>query len=502
MTFRGLMAAVESGSGSAELYDDLARAALDEGEEEAALGKLLPAAERSGLALLWQWAGLLQRSIDEHEAAIASLTRAAGLAPADALIAHAAARVALEAGVDAVDLFLRARVLAPSDGEVALGLAAARNAIGDGISAADELDAFLRRAPAWTTGHEQLAQLRSLIGQRSRATESLERALGQFSRQEGLWGALFGIDIRAEDFEALERDVKRAEAAGIRPRFLALYRAIAAAELDDSVFPEALFNAPPEFEDQLSVWRIRHLLRAGAVDEACVLIDHELASVRASSVWPYAAMAWRLREDARSDWLEGDPRFVRRFDLTAVLPHLDILADTLRKLHIARGEYVDQSVRGGTQTDGPLLSRIDPVIRQLRQAIVCAVETFIADLPALDSRHPLLSQRRDRRVRFAGSWSVRLRSGGRHTNHIHPQGWISSALYVALPERRADESEGAGWLTIGQPQDQLDLNLDPRSRIEPRAGHLVLFPSWMWHGTVPFAGGERLTVAFDVRPPI
>ena len=38
--------------------------------------------------------------------------------------------------------------------------------------------------------------------------------------------------------------------------------------------------------------------------------------------------------------------------------------------------------------------------------------------------------------------------------------------------------------------------------IEPKPGRLVLFPSTMWHGTEPFAAGERLTVAFDVaRPP-
>jgi hypothetical protein len=29
----------------------------------------------------------------------------------------------------------------------------------------------------------------------------------------------------------------------------------------------------------------------------------------------------------------------------------------------------------------------------------------------------------------------------------------------------------------------------------------VLFPSTMWHATVPFEEGERLVVAFDVRPP-
>jgi hypothetical protein len=138
----------------------------------------------------------------------------------------------------------------------------------------------------------------------------------------------------------------------------------------------------------------------------------------------------------------------------------------------------------------------------LRQAIVGAVESYVMQLPEADPRHPLLSQRRDRRVRFSGSWSVRLRGGGRHANHVHPQGWISSALYISLPPRASSEPEDAGWFMLGAPPDDLGLDLPPWRKIEPKAANLALFPSWMWHGTLPFAEGERLTVAFDVRPPI
>ena len=180
---------------------------------------------------------------------------------------------------------------------------------------------------------------------------------------------------------------------------------------------------------------------------------------------------------------------------------LDRLAAHLRTLHVARGEYLDQSVRGGTQTDGPLFSRIDPVTRSLRAAIVAAVETYVADLPPADGDHPLLAPRRDRRMRFAGSWSVRLRAGGFHANHVHPQGWISSALYVALPERETGEATDAGWLALGEPQAALGLDVPPTRFVEPVPGRLVLFPSWLWHGTRPFGVGERLTVAFDVAPP-
>jgi hypothetical protein len=28
----------------------------------------------------------------------------------------------------------------------------------------------------------------------------------------------------------------------------------------------------------------------------------------------------------------------------------------------------------------------------------------------------------------------------------------------------------------------------------------VLFPSYMWHGTIPFTSGERMTAPFDVVP--
>ena len=75
-------------------------------------------------------------------------------------------------------------------------------------------------------------------------------------------------------------------------------------------------------------------------------------------------------------------------------------------------------------------------------------------------------------------------------------GWLSSALYVALPPELGPAH--AGWLTLGEPQAQLMLDLPPTRMIEPKPGRLVLFPSWMWHGTRPFSEGERMTVAFDV----
>jgi hypothetical protein len=167
-----------------------------------------------------------------------------------------------------------------------------------------------------------------------------------------------------------------------------------------------------------------------------------------------------------------------------------------------QGRYLNQSVRSGTQTEGHLFSRIEPEIRALRAIVRAAVANYSAALGPIPDEHPQAHASPVREVRFSGSWSVRLAGSGFHTNHVHPRGWISSALYVGLPDTIDEGDPFGGWLVLGEPPAELGLDLPPVHKIRPKAGQLVLFPSWMWHGTRPFRSGERLTVAFDVARPV
>lgn len=503
MSVTASLAASLSGSNDVNALAELASRAIEEGEEERALPLIERGARHAGSSLLWQWKALLERNIDEHEQALASFAEAGRLAPDDVSVAHGHARTAMEAGLDARPLYERAISLAPRDGQILVGMAAARAAMGDGERAIADLEATLRRAPAWLYGHEQLAQIKATQGLAGEATSSIEETLKAFPKAQPLWETLLRVQLRRGDHATLGETVERARSAGIESPEFAIYEGIYAAEFDPQVHPKQLFGpSSVPVSKALSRWRVRHLLRTGAIDEAVQLIDELLQVDQTVELWAYTATAWRLAGDPRSEWLERDRRFVNVIDLSLALPSLDELAEKLRALHVAKGEYLDQSVRGGTQTDGPLLSRVDPVIRHLRRAIVEAVEGYVAQLPEADPSHPLLRRRRDRRIRFSGSWSVRLRSAGHHSNHVHPLGWISSALYIALPQRDEDDRQDAGWFTLGEPDSRLAIDLPPWKKIEPQPAHLVLFPSWMWHGTVPFAEGERLTVAFDVAPPI
>jgi hypothetical protein len=125
------------------------------------------------------------------------------------------------------------------------------------------------------------------------------------------------------------------------------------------------------------------------------------------------------------------------------------------------------------------------------------VARFIAQLPPHDPDHPFL-RFRESKVGRVDSYSIWLRAGGFHINHVHPNAWISSCLYIDLPGSiGAEAADPAGWLSIGQPPRELGLDLEPVARIRPEQGKLVLFPSMMWHGSVPFRSGERLTVVSD-----
>jgi Flp pilus assembly protein TadD len=251
---------------------------------------------------------------------------------------------------------------------------------------------------------------------------------------------------------------------------------------------------------------VRHLLRRGRADEAAARAERALAwAPDDQEIWAYLATAWRLTGDPREHWLAGYDRLIDLMPVDVPDGWSDMqsfLADlvaALEPLHRARTEPVRQSLRHGSQTPGRLFGRDDPRIAGLEQALTRTIERWIARLPQ-DPSHPFLRRAR-RSVSYAGSWSVKLWTSGRHANHFHNEGWMSSAFYVQLPPSVHQADSDAGCIQFGQPPEELGLGLPPRRVIRPIEGHLALFPSYMWHGTVPFDDPEpRITVAFDMVP--
>jgi Flp pilus assembly protein TadD len=438
--------------------------------------------------------------MDKREEAIPSLRTAARLAPESARIAHALARTLFEAGLPSLDAYGQALRLAPTDTEVMSGMTSAFAAEGEADSAISGLERILARSPHWAEGHVLLAKLRWAQGEREGFARSFETALAEMPTNLDLRRHWFITLSYAEHWDEVARAIAQGRAVAPGHPMFDAQDAVLAAEVGETERAEKLFEPFVETRDApFQIRRVRHYLRSGQPEKADEIIGNWIGKAEAFMFWPYASIAWRMLDDPRWHWLEGDERFVGVYDIADRLPPLELLTEKLRGLHSVKGQPLEQSLRGGTQTEGDIFMRIDPVLIQLREAIRETVAQHAAQLPPRDEKHPLLAPPRSP-IGFAGSWSVWLRSGGFHANHVHPMGWISSALYIALPPDLGQEE--AGFLTLGDPTSPtMQIDMPAFRTIEPKPGRLALFPSYMWHGTKPFGEGERITVAFDVAVP-
>lgn len=276
--------------------------------------------------------------------------------------------------------------------------------------------------------------------------------------------------------------------------------------LDDAVAQYEQLLRRPMVPVETHCHYVECLLRAGdgtrglrASETALTIAPHDQLAL---ALW---GTALRQLGDSREEVLNDYAKFVQVFDLEPPPEISDMesfntaLNACLDRLHVDQHAHVNQTSRFGTQTLGTLFGAGHEVIELLKLRLDDAVAAYIANLPENPS-HPLLG-RRGRGFGYSGSWSTRLHDCGFHTNHVHPKGWISSAYYVALPDVVGDDAGRQGWLQFGEPSFDAHLVHPVRLCVQPRHGRLVLFPSYVWHGTVPFRAQQtRTTIAFDVAP--
>lgn len=424
-----------------------------------------------------------------------AINAAAAKAPDHNIIAFMQAQFAYEGWFDSVALFERAASLDSGNADLIRNFAMAMASEGQQDRAERLLEGILARNPGWIEGQNVLATLRSTAGDED-PLRGFEQAAKRNPTSITILQAWFHKLAAARNWEAADRVIGLAEQAApgsMRLAKLYLDCEVGDASSDPSIFEDVAGSGDPG----IALMMVRHSLKHGDTHRALELALAQCDTPQASQFWPYVEICWRLLDDPKAPWLAGEPPFAAQVDLALSKERLGELAEFLRSLHQMKAPYPEQSVHGGTQTDRNLLLHHDPRIQQLRRAISDAVLHWRDGLPDDEGSHPFLADKPEH-IRFSGSWSVRLGEGGHHSAHTHPQGWLSSALYVVVPDGMG--AGHAGELAIGMAPPELDLDLTPQRHFEPHPGRLVLFPSMTWHGTVPFEGSERMTIAFDVAP--
>ncbi len=403
------------------------------------------------------------------------------------------------------------RALARGFRTATLCLTYARSLMAEGANERAEtaLRDCLRLEPRLTEAHSSLAQLIWMrTGDLAQATEALDQALRAFGGDDALRATKAAIlqgagDARAA-YDCLAARAERPEA----PPTLLVRAGLAALDFDPAKalsLAQRALRAMPGNGPARSLLAAAHL---GVGDARAALQECEALQPQApDDQYLIALQTTALR-------LLGDERYAQLCDYRNLILPLSIeppppwrdpatfltdLKASLNRLHDPDGHaLLFQSLRHGTETTQDLTRSTDAAVRGLFQAFAAPIRRYLEHIGR--GTDPL-RRRNDGRWRFNGSWSVRLRNRGFHMSHVHPRGWISSAFYIELPDVMADATTDEGVLSFGKPSILTTPALEAEYSVRPTPGMLVLFPSYFWHGTIPFQSPQpRLTVAFDAVP--
>lgn len=432
-------------------------------------------------------------------AAVFAAARAAGAS--DPALLEGLAQTRYELGQPAAALFAEVLAASPGNLEITRNRAAAMAAEGDRPGAELLLEQATTQNPGWLEGHRALSVLRWTGGDQARFAQSYEAALAVEPANPELWLALFRAHAQIRDWTAAGEVLDQAEQTLGETSAITVSRLFVASESGDDSKAARLLAATADLQGEtLNLIRVRHALRRGEPDTAEAVCLPQLITPSAPLFWPYLSLAWRIRGDARAWWIDRPELFVRPCRVELSGTELAELAELLRQLHTMERPYIEQSVRGGTQTDRSVIQRHEPIVQLAKARWLEAIRGYVDALPPWEQGHPLLGLPRGQLL-VEGSWSVRLLRQGYNVPHNHPVGWLSTAFYIALPSPAQMGPAPAGHIAFGTPPEELGLDLPAYGTIVPEPGLTAVFPSTMWHRTMPFDDGERLVMALDIARP-
>lgn len=100
------------------------------------------------------------------------------------------------------------------------------------------------------------------------------------------------------------------------------------------------------------------------------------------------------------------------------------------------------------------------------------------------------------------SWATLVQGDGFIDKHIHEDSWLSGAYYCCVPNITNNTKQNEGYFEYGCIPEDLTLPINkPRGFIKPLEGKIILFPSYLYHQTIPHNTlDDRISIAFDLTP--
>jgi len=440
---------------------------------------------------------------------------------------------------EAVGLWQRALAQSPDHLETLIYLGAALRSLGKNSLAATHYERALQLQPAMPDTYYNLGNIQYDLGEWEKAAACYQKAL---SLKPDFALAAYNLGNICRDQGRLKEAIQcYRHAIANNPGHAASHNNLGNAlkhqgELDQAIpcyenalrcqpeYPEALYNLGNAFYEMHEFSRaIPWFDRAGIRDSSaralyCAYKTSQFDDFRSrlqaqleQTQHRSPQVATLVAHQAINFGTANNYRFCPQpFDFVyhESMPELSTPDSALRQalLDDIRHRDIDEREQGrlhnGVQSSGNLFYRSEASFTKLAHLVREHFDNYLARFKEADCE---LIRAFPRSREFESSWYIRMRRGGHLTSHIHESGWISGAVYLALPDRPAGSDEGCFELGLhGDDYPVVDGAGNFPSKVLPIAvGDIVLFPANLFHRTVPFqAAEERICIAFDLKPDL
>lgn len=411
---------------------------------------------------------------------------------------------------EAADAYRRTHEINPEFLPALFNLGNVLKAKGELIEAADTYRQTTERDGNYVDAHINLGSVLHELGQSDEAVSSYQRALKLDSNRTDAHYNL-GIALQEKD-EVAEALAAYQQVLDLDPKHVAAQNNVGYAlqklgKLGDAIaaYERAIDIEPHHAQTHVNLGDA--LLERGEPEAAVAVCDKYLAQhFGNTAVLAFKAAALcELGDQESVNYLVDFDRFIQPVRLETPAGYASLgdfnaaLAHHVRSHPTLVPAPTSHATRLGKHS-GELLDQSKGPIAVLEEIIQSSVKTYIREL-STDFEHPFIGGQPKNFDLTA--WAIVLGSKGYQLPHIHPSAWLSGVYYVQVPKVFAEaDNAHAGWIEFGRPPIHFHCKADPIVKLfQPEEGLMLLFPSYFYHGTVPFDyDAQRISIAFDILP--
>ena len=444
--------------------------------------------------------GAANKRLGKLEEAVSAYRQALAINPdfADAYYNMGIALTAQEKLDEAIEAYKKALSIKPDYAQVYSNMGDTFKAQGKLEEAIEAYKKALTIKPNYAEAHNNMGNAIKEQGKLGEAIEAYKRALTimpNFAEAHNNMGTALQKQGKLE--EAIEAYNK---AISSRPDFTEVYHNMGNAFNDQGNLKKAIEAFDKDNSQGSRAKALENIYELGNYldfnERLSILSKEDPNNIRVAAMSAFASD--QLKQENVYPFCKDPLDMVHTNNIKNYMPNFDeFITSLLNEMNELRASWEPggKTTKGGFQTNGKLFSNNSPNLTILEDIIKKELISYKLKFMNYDLR---IIQNWPEKIEL-NAWYVRLLKGGHQSSHIHPGGWVSGVFYLkTVPSPR--NQEGAIKFGLHGYEYPIKNEKLPFKIHQPVNGDLVLFPSSLFHETIPVKQElERCVIAFDLK---